>query len=162
RLTPFHYFGVKDDIDYDNIPWRNRKFDADRLAEAAQTEARMQTMWRSWNEHRGTRTLVFCCSVAHAHLVRSWLRARDVRVAAVLAAEGSDDRETALAQLVRGELDAVCAVDVFNEGVDVPSIDRVVMLRPTESSVVFLQQLGRGLRAWEGKDAVRVIDFVGN
>jgi superfamily II DNA or RNA helicase/diadenosine tetraphosphate (Ap4A) HIT family hydrolase/SOS-response transcriptional repressor LexA len=162
RLTPFHYFGVKDDIDYDNIPWRNRKFDADRLAEAAQTEARMQTLWRSWNEHRGTRTLVFCCSVAHAHFVRSWLRARDVRVAAVFAAEGSDDRETALAQLQRGELDAVCAVDVFNEGVDVPSIDRVVMLRPTESTVVFLQQLGRGLRASEGKDAVQVIDFVGN
>ena len=133
RLTPFHYFGVKDEIDYDNIPWRNRKFDADRLAEAAQTEARMQTLWRAWNEHGGTRTLIFCCSVAHAVFVRSWLRARDVRVAAVFAAEGSDDRETALEQLERGELDAVCAVDVFNEGVDVPSIDRVVMLRPTES-----------------------------
>lgn len=162
RLAPFHYFGIKDEIDYENIPWRNRKFDPDRLAEAAQTETRMQTLWRSWNEHRGSRTLVFCCSVAHADFVRSWLRARDVRVAAVFAGDGSDDRETALAQLEHGELDAVCAVDVFNEGVDVPSIDRVVMLRPTESSVVFLQQLGRGLRASEGKDAVRVIDFVGN
>jgi superfamily II DNA or RNA helicase/diadenosine tetraphosphate (Ap4A) HIT family hydrolase/SOS-response transcriptional repressor LexA len=162
RLTPFQYFGVKDDIDYDNIPWRNRRFDAERLAEAAQTDARMHTLWRAWNEHRGSRTLVFCCSVAHADFVRAWLRARDVRVAAVYAADGSDDRETALAQLADGELDAVCAVDVFNEGVDVPSIDRVVMLRPTESSVVFLQQLGRGLRASEGKDAVRVIDFVGN
>jgi len=162
RLTPFQYFGVKDEIDYDNIPWRNRRFDAERLAEAAQTDARMQTLWRAWNEHRGSRTLVFCCSVAHADFVRAWLRARDVRVAAVYAADGSDDRETALAQLADGELDAVCAVDVFNEGVDVPSIDRVVMLRPTESSVVFLQQLGRGLRASEGKNAVRVIDFVGN
>jgi hypothetical protein len=61
-----------------------------------------------------------------------------------------------------GELDAVCAVDVFNEGVDVPIVDRVVMLRPTESSVVFLQQLGRGLRAADGKTSVAVIDFVGN
>ena len=74
----------------------------------------------------------------------------------------SDDREVSIAALGRGELDALCSVDVFNEGVDVPSIDRVVMLRPTESSVVFLQQLGRGLRAFPGKRGVTVIDFVGN
>jgi superfamily II DNA or RNA helicase/diadenosine tetraphosphate (Ap4A) HIT family hydrolase/SOS-response transcriptional repressor LexA len=162
RLVPFHYVGVRDDIDYDNIPWRNRRFDPAALAAAAQTEARMQTLWRAWNEHAGGRSLVFCCSIAHADHVREWLRARGVRVAAVYAGEGSDDRETALAALARGELDAVCAVDVFNEGVDVPALDRVIMLRPTESGVVFLQQLGRGLRASDGKSAVTVIDFVGN
>jgi cold shock CspA family protein/SOS-response transcriptional repressor LexA len=162
RLVPFHYFGVKDEIDYENIPWRNRRFDAEALAVAAQTEARMQTLWRALQDHPGTRSLVFCCSVDHALYVREWLRARSVRVAAVFAADGSDDRETSLSRLARGELDAVCAVDVFNEGIDVPAIDRVVMLRPTESSVVFLQQLGRGLRANEGKTAVTVIDFVGN
>jgi hypothetical protein len=85
-----------------------------------------------------------------------------VRAARVYAAPGSDDRELALEALARGELDAVCAVDVFNEGVDVPGIDRVVMLRPTESGVVFLQQLGRGLRATEGKTHLTVVDFVGN
>ena len=162
RLVPFHYFGVKDEIDYENIPWRNRRFDAEALATAAQTEARMQTLWRAWQEHPGTRSLVFCCSITHAIFVREWLRERGVDVAAVFAAEGSDNRETALARLSKGELDAVCAVDVFNEGIDAPAIDRVVMLRPTESSVVFLQQLGRGLRATEGKTAVTVIDFVGN
>ena len=83
----------------------------------------------------------------HADFVRGWLRAKGVKVAAVYAGEGSDDREQSLLDLESGKLEAVCAVDVFNEGVDVPSIDRVVMLRPTESSVVFLQQLGRGLRA---------------
>ncbi|MDQ3369163.1 MAG: DEAD/DEAH box helicase family protein [Myxococcota bacterium] len=162
RLAAFHYFGVKDEIDYENIPWRNRRFDPDLLAAAAQSKTRMETLWTAWVAHAGTRTLVFCCSIAHANFVRGWLRAKGVRVSAVYTGEGSDDREAALVQLERGELDAVCAVDVFNEGVDVPSIDRVVMLRPTESSVVFLQQLGRGLRASEGKVAVNVIDFVGN
>ncbi len=162
RLAPFHYSGIRDDIDYENIPWRNRRFDPEALATAVQTETRMQTLWRAWSEHPGQRTLIFCCSIAHASYVRAWLRAREVQVNAVYASEGSDDREASLGALDRGELDAVCAVDVFNEGVDVPSIDRVVMLRPTESSVVFLQQLGRGLRAAEGKSAVEVIDFVGN
>lgn len=162
RLTPFHYIGIKDDIDYENLPWRNRRFDPEALSRAAQTEARMQTLWRAWRSHGGRRTLVFCCSIAHAKYVCAWLRNQGVKAAAVYAGDGSDDRERSLLELERGELDAVCAVDVFNEGVDVPSIDRVVMLRPTESSVVFLQQLGRGLRASAGKAAVNVIDFVGN
>jgi len=162
RLTPFHYVGVKDDIDYDNIPWRNRRFDPEVLAQAAQTEARMQTLWRAWASHGGDRTLVFCCSIAHADFVRDWLKGKGVKVAAVYSGAGSDDRERSISDLERGELAAVCAVDIFNEGIDVPSIDRVVMLRPTESSVVFLQQLGRGLRAWAGKTSVKVIDFVGN
>jgi superfamily II DNA or RNA helicase len=162
RLVPFHYFGVKDDIDYDHIPWRNKRFDPQALARAAQTEARMQTLWRAWGDHRAARTLVFCCSIEHAKFVRGWLEDKGVRVAAVFSGEDSDDRESVLAELERGERDAVCAVDIFNEGVDLPSIDRVAMLRPTESSVVFLQQLGRGLRASAGKDALTVIDFAGN
>ncbi|MCC6665011.1 MAG: DEAD/DEAH box helicase family protein [Polyangiaceae bacterium] len=162
RLVPFHYYGVKDDIDYAQIPWRNKRFDPEALALAAQTEARMQTLWRAWQEHPGQRTLVFCCSIAHASYVRGWLRDRGLRVNAVFSEEGTDDRESSLEALESGDLDALCAVDVFNEGVDIPSIDRVAMLRPTESSVLFLQQLGRGLRASPGKDSVTVIDFVGN
>ncbi|MCY1017196.1 DEAD/DEAH box helicase family protein [Pyxidicoccus sp. MSG2] len=161
-LAPFAYFGLKDAVDYDNIPWRNRRFDPERLAEAVQTEARMQTLWRAWREHSASRTLVFCCSVNHAHYVQQWLGRQGVRAVAVYAGAGSADRAQSLRQLAEGTLDAVCAVDLFNEGVDVPSIDRVVMLRPTESPVVFLQQLGRGLRKFEGKEQVTVIDFVGN
>ena len=162
RLVPFHYFGIRDDIDYDHIPWRNKRFEPEMLASAAQTEARMQSMWRAWERHAGSRTLVFCCSIAHAAFARDWLRARGVEARAVYSGEGSDDRDEALDALREGRIDALCAVDVLNEGVDVPSVDRVVMLRPTESSVVFLQQLGRGLRAAEGKRALTVIDFVGN
>ncbi len=162
RLVPFHYFGLKDDIDYSNIPWRNRRFDPEMLAAALETEARMETFWRAWGEHPGTRTLVFCSSIAHADFVRKWLRARGVRANAVYSAAGSDDRDEAIRLLGTGGIDALCSVDVFNEGVDVPSVDRVVMLRPTESGVIFLQQLGRGLRASQAKASVTVIDFVGN
>ncbi len=162
RLVPFHYFGVKDDIDYSNIPWRNRRFDPEKLAALTQTEARMKSMWRAWGEHTGTRTLIFCCSIPHANFVRAWLLNAGVRVRAVYSGEGSDDRDAAMRDLNSGAIDAVCSVDVFNEGVDIPTVDRVVMLRPTESSVIFLQQLGRGLRAATGKKSVTVIDFVGN
>ena len=89
-------------------------------------------------EHAGTRTLVFCCSIEHAQFAATWLAERGVRVACVFAGPGSADRSAAVTQLSQGELDALCVVDMFNEGVDIPSIDRVVMLRPTESGVVFL------------------------
>lgn len=162
RLTPFHYFGVRDTIDFAHIPWRNRRWDPEALAREAATEARMQTLWRAWQEHPGTRTLVFCCSVSHAGYVRDWLKAHGVNAAAVYTGDGSDDRETALSELAAGTLDALCAVDLFNEGVDLPELDRVVMLRPTESSLLFLQQLGRGLRRHVDKPALTVLDFVGN
>jgi superfamily II DNA or RNA helicase/diadenosine tetraphosphate (Ap4A) HIT family hydrolase len=162
HLVPFAYHGVKDDIDYENIPWRNKRFDTEMLTRAAQTEARMATLLRAWQAHPAMRTLVFCCSIEHAKFVKTWLRERGIRIEAVFSGPGSDEREAALRKLRDGELDAVCAVDVFNEGVDVREIDRVVMLRPTESNVIFLQQLGRGLRAKEGKHSLTVIDFVGN
>ncbi len=161
-LVPFRYFGLRDTTDYAHIPWRNRRFDPAALAEAVQTQARMERLWEAWQSHPGHRTLVFCASLAHANFVRDWLSSKGVRVAAVHSGEGSDDRSLALARLRAGELDAVAAVDMFNEGVDLPAVDRVAMLRPTESSVLFLQQLGRGLRLAPGKDAVTVIDFVGN
>ncbi len=131
-LAPFAYHGLRDVVDYANIPWRNRRFDPDVLAGAVQTQARMERLWQAWNEHPARRSLVFCCSIAHAEFVRRWLDDRRVRVAAVHSEPGSADRETTLEALERGGLDAVCSVDLFNEGIDVPNVDRVVMLRPTE------------------------------
>ena len=161
-LVPFAYHGLKDDVDYANIPWRNRRFDPAELAAAVQTQARMERLWTSWTENTATRTLVFCCSIEHARFARDWLRGKGVRVRAVHSGEDSDDRDTALKELESGAVQAICTVDLFNEGLDVPRIDRVVMLRPTESPVIFLQQLGRGLRVAGGKDRLTVIDFVGN
>ncbi len=161
-LAPFAYFGLRDDVDYANVPWRNRRFDPAALAQAVQTQRRMEKLWEAWQARPGTRTLVFCASIEHAAFARDWLRARGVRVEAVHSGPGSADRFSALPDLEAGRLDALCAVDLFNEGIDVPLVDRVVMLRPTESLVVFLQQLGRGLRRAVGKDRLTVIDFVGN
>jgi len=164
RLVPFDYFGLKDTVDYSfaNIPWRNHRFDPAALERAVQTQRRMESLWEAWRAHPGTRSLVFCCSIAHARFVQRWLAEQGLRVRVVHSGPDSDDRSAALGDLEAGRIDAVCAVDLFNEGVDVPLIDRVVMLRPTESPVLFLQQLGRGLRVAEGKDRLTVIDFVGN
>jgi len=161
-LVPFAYWGLKDDVDYRAIPWRNRRFDPEALSRAVETETRMAKLWEAWGAHPGARTLVFCCSIEHAHFACGWLEARGVRARAVHSGPGSADREIALRDLAAGALDAICAVDLFNEGVDLPDLDRVVMLRPTESPILFLQQLGRGLRIAERKKRLTVIDFVGN
>lgn len=162
-LARFHYVGLPDTVDYTPIPWRNRRFDTETLATAAATHARMERLLEAMQKWPGARTLVFCVSIRHCDWVADWLRERgDLRAVAVHSGDGSAPREESLDALALGSLDAVCAVDLFNEGVDVPAVDRVIMLRPTESPVVFLQQLGRGLRRTEDKERLQVIDFIGN
>nr|WP_153822551.1 DEAD/DEAH box helicase family protein [Polyangium spumosum] len=161
-LVPFAYFGLKDDTNYNAIPFRNRRFDPEALEQAVDTDARIERMFRAWQEHAGKRTLVFCCSIRHADHACAFLVAQGIRAAAVHSGPTSASREGAIAGIVDGTLDALCTVDLFNEGIDIPAIDRVVMLRPTESPVVFLQQLGRGLRSTDGKTRLVVLDFVGN
>ncbi len=163
-LVPFHYFGIKDTIDYAHVPWRNRRFDPAVLAEHAATGERMAQLWRAWEAHPGTRTLVFCVSIAHAEYAARWLREEQgLKAVAVHSGPGTADRAQALRELAAGTLPVLCTVDLFNEGIDVREIDRVVMLRPTESPVIFLQQLGRGLRiSGPEKEQLTVIDFVGN
>ena len=167
-LVPFRYRGLKDDVDFEQIPWRNGRFDQTELEAALENAPRMERLWAEWQAAPAARTLVFCCSRRHAVFARDWLRKRGVAAAAVFSeAAGpggpvSDPRMASLAAFHAGTLSALCVVDLFNEGVDIPLVDRVVMLRPTESKIVFLQQLGRGLRAAEGKLRLQVIDFVGN
>ena len=163
-LVPFRYRGLRDTIDYAPIPWRAGRFDPDALMEASQTQKRLARLWEVWQSSDATRTLVFCCSIEHASRMAQWLEEQGVRAVAVHSGATSADRAESIAALGEGKLDAVCTVDLFNEGVDIPSIDRVVMLRPTDSRVIFLQQLGRGLRtsAETGKQTLEVIDFVGN
>ncbi|MGB8853527.1 MAG: DEAD/DEAH box helicase family protein [Pirellulales bacterium] len=167
-LVPFRYLGLKDDVDFEQIPWRNGRFDPAVLEAALENAPRMERLWAEWQAAPAGRTLVFCCSRRHAVFARDWLRKRGVAAAAVFSdAAGpggpvSDPRMASLAAFHAGTLSALCVVDLFNEGVDIPLVDRVVMLRPTESKIVFLQQLGRGLRAADGKLRLEVIDFVGN
>ncbi len=160
-LCPFHYYGVPDDVDYEQIPWRNRRFDTEVLTQHWATQQRAQNALEQYQKRKGTRTLAFCCSVEHANFMRDFFSDAGVRAAAVHSGPSADSRTLSLEQLDAGKIDIVFAVDMFNEGVDVPSIDTVLMLRPTESKTVWLQQLGRGLRALEGK-VLRVIDYIGN
>ncbi|MCY2974663.1 MAG: helicase-related protein [Planctomycetota bacterium] len=122
----------------------------------------MHRLWKAMQENPGERTIVFCVSRRHAVFARDWLRSNGVASAAVFSGEGSDGQIESLEALRIGKLQTLCVVDMFNEGLDIPAVDRVIMLRPTESKVIFLQQLGRGLRAAEGKTRLLVIDFVGN
>ena len=161
-LVPFHYVGIKDTVDFRQIPWRNGRFDAAELEQRVIRSERMDRLWSAMQSHPADRTLVFCVSRRHARFTRDWLISKGVSSAAVFSGEGSDSYGESLQRLRAGELQTLCVVDMFNEGLDIPLVDRVVMLRPTESKIIFLQQLGRGLRAAEGKTRLIVIDFVGN
>ncbi len=162
RLVPFSYFGVPDDIDYANIPWRNSRFDPDELTRHAATLGRADNALAQWQAHAGTRTVGFCCSTVHADFMRDHFRAAEVRAASIHSGPSSDPRAASLERLERGELAIVFAVDILNEGVDLPAVDTVLMLRPTESKIVWLQQLGRGLRRSPGKGRLTVVDYIGN
>lgn len=161
-LVPFRYTGLADTVDYAPIPWRSGRFDPEALTHAVSSQQRMERLWEAWQAHPGQRTLIFCVSIAHARYVRDWLAGRGVRAAAVHSGPDSADRQESVEALEDGLLDALCTVDLFNEGIDIRPVDRVVMLRPTESSVIFLQQLGRGLRTAPNKSRLEVLDFVGN
>jgi hypothetical protein len=160
--VPFHYVGIKDTVDFREIPWRNGRFDVAELEEQVARSERMDRLWQAMETHPAKRTLVFCCSRRHAMFARDWLLSKGVSSAAVFSGEGSDSYGESLAGLRSGTLQTLCVVDMFNEGLDIPAVDRIVMLRPTESKIIFLQQLGRGLRASEGKSRLLVLDFVGN
>lgn len=162
ELVPFHYWGVPDPVDFEPIPWRNGRFDPEALERAIETQERAQSTFEEWQSHRGSRTLAFCASKHHADFMTDFFLQRGVRCASVHSGPSSAPRHQSLDELRSGALEVIFTVDIFNEGLDVPDIDTVLMLRPTESPVIFLQQLGRGLRIQDDKEALTVIDFIGN
>lgn len=163
-LVPFHYQGIKDEtVDYRELPWRNGKFDPQQLMHLFATQKRAKHVFSHWQTHKQQRTLAFCVSKAHADFMAQWFSARGIK--AVSVHSGSEVRRgEALSQLNSGEIEVIFSVDLFNEGTDLPSIDTILILRPTESKILFLQQLGRGLRTSPEthKTFVSVIDFIGN
>ena len=160
-LSPFDYYGVPDEVDYTNIPWRNGRFDESELTNRLTIASRADNALDQLRRRGGRRTLAFCVSQRHADYMRHHFAAAGLRVAAVHSGPTSAPRADSLAQLQAGELDVLFAVDMFNEGVDLPDVDTVLMLRPTESPVLWLQQFGRGLRRREGK-RLKVVDYIGN
>jgi superfamily II DNA or RNA helicase/SAM-dependent methyltransferase len=161
-LVPFHYYGIFDEsVDYSEVPWRNGRFDPDQLSSKLATLARARHALQEWRAHKQERTLAFCISIAHAEFMAAQFGKAGVTCAAVYS--GSTlGRADALERLRDGRLTIIFSVDLFNEGVDLPAIDTVMMLRPTESKILFLQQLGRGLRKNDGKEKLVVLDFIGN
>jgi len=161
-LCPFEYFGVKDSVDFTPIPWRNGKFDPEALTRAVETRERADHALREWRARAGRRTLAFCCTVTHADFMARHFSTAGIRAVAVHSGPTSAPRVQSIERLKTGELDVVFSVDVFNEGLDVPDVDTILMLRPSESPVVFLQQFGRGLRLGQPGKVLHVIDFIGN
>jgi superfamily II DNA or RNA helicase/diadenosine tetraphosphate (Ap4A) HIT family hydrolase len=165
RLAPFDYLGIADPIDYQQGAWFSRRMTAEEIGTRLALDQRAEHAVSAWRTHIGPerRTLVFCASLNHARFMREYFQraASEVPAAIVHSAADSDSRGEALSRLRDGSIRLLFSVDLLNEGVDVPEVDGVLMLRPTESTILFLQQLGRGLRWREGK-RLKVVDFVGN
>jgi superfamily II DNA or RNA helicase/HKD family nuclease/diadenosine tetraphosphate (Ap4A) HIT family hydrolase len=161
-LAPFKYFGVPDVVDYRNIPWRSSRFDEEALTQAVATHERARNALEQYRSHGGKKTLAFCCSMRHANFMRRFFADAGVSCAAVHSGPESDPRAASLEKLRSGEIAVLFTVDMFNEGVDLPSADTILMLRPTESRILWLQQFGRGLRQSDDKDHLTVVDYIGN
>lgn len=161
-LCAFDYFGVPDEVDYTNIPWRSTRFDEEQLTTAVATLSRAENAADQLERRGGKKVIVFCVSQRHADFMADFFSAKGKRVAAVHSGRNSAPRTLSLERLQKGELDIVCAVDMLNEGVDMPDLDTVMMLRPTESKILWLQQFGRGLRRSKPDKKLKVIDYIGN
>jgi len=159
-LVPFHYYGVSDlivdgEAINDHTEFNKLVSDerADRISEKAkfyQTDSGL------------IRGLIFCSRLEEAKELAVKLNDRGLRTLALIGASKEIERQQAITDLEAGLLNYIITVDIFNEGVDIPSVNQVIMLRPTQSAIIFVQQLGRGLRTTEGKEYLTVIDFIGN
>lgn len=166
HLAPFVYFGIHDGLDLRAIPWRRgRGYDIDGLTTLyTSSDAWARTVVKQVAEHADTssmRGLGFCASIKHAQFMAHQFNRHGIAAAAIWGDSPWEEREAALRDLAAGRIRMLFSVDLFNEGVDVPNVDTILMLRPTESPTLFLQQLGRGLRKVHGKGACTVLDFVG-
>lgn len=165
-LVPFHYYGIFDDTDYSGLHVVRGRYDERELNETYIGNVhRHDLIYKYYCKYGSRRALGFCCSRAHAEEMAREFCKRGIPSAAVYSnakGEFSQDRSTAIEKLKNGEIKVIFSVDMFNEGVDITSVDMVLFLRPTESPTVFLQQLGRGLRRSRGKEYLNVLDFIGN
>ncbi len=162
-LAPYHYFGCFDDIDYSSIRHNGNRYDVRDLERALIVPQRDYAVIQKWLEHAdGKPTLAFCCSHRHAQRVTEALNEAGIPAAFYLSTTKQSDRKELTKRYQSGELKVLCVVDVMNEGVDLPFVECLLFLRPTESKRIFYQQLGRGLRKYVGKAHCVVIDFIGN
>lgn len=164
-LCPFEYYACDDDTDFSGVPWAQPGELAaiDTLVTGNHVRARLVVdEWRrlAGDPARG-RALVFCVSVAHAQFMTVQLERAGIKALCVVGETSHDERRQAPERLARGEVAALVTCDLYNEGVDLPMVDTLLLLRPTQSPVLFQQQIGRGLRLSPGKESCLILDFVG-
>lgn len=165
-LSPFHYYGVAD-VTFEGGVTTTDETDLKVLISAARVQHLVSAITIYGQAGVAPRGLIFCSRKDEAHALSAELNKQSVRGQQLrtLALTGDDtipERDAAVERLERGEIDYILTVDIFNEGVDIPSVNQVIMLRQTHSAIVFVQQLGRGLRKFDGKEYLVVIDFIGN
>lgn len=164
-LAPFEYYACDDETDFSAVPWQQPGELAaiDNLVTGNDVRARLVlNEWRrlAGDPARG-RALVFCVSVAHARYMTEKLNQADISALCVVGDTPPDERRRAPERLARGEVAALVTCDLYNEGIDLPLVDTLLLLRPTQSPVLFQQQIGRGLRLAKGKESCLILDFVG-
>ncbi len=164
-LAPFEYYACDDTTDYSTVPWDRpgERVALDNLITGNDVRARLVVNeWkRLASDPRRSRAIVFCVSVAHADFMTEWFNRAGLPAACVVGITATDERRRAPQRLLSGELCALVTVDLYNEGIDLPMVDTLLLLRPTQSPVLFQQQIGRGLRLAPGKESCLVLDFVG-
>lgn len=165
-LVPFHYYGIFDETDYSKLHIVRGRYDEKELNETyIGNVSRYELIYKYYCKYGSRQALGFCCSREHAREMAKEFSERGIPSVAVFSdasGEYTEDRNVAIKQLKQGKIRVIFSVDMFNEGVDITSVDMVMFLRPTESPIVFLQQLGRGLRKCRGKEFLTVLDFIGN
>lgn len=164
-LCPFEYYACDDETDFSSVPWNAPGETAaiDRLVTGNDMQARM--VIHEWQRLAGSlsqsRALVFCVSVGHARFMTGRLNAAGIPAECVVGDSSAADRRAAPERLARGEINAIVTCDLYNEGVDLPFVNTLLLLRPTQSPVLFQQQIGRGLRLHPSKENCLILDFVG-
>lgn len=169
-LSPFQYFGVSDTIDLDGLKWSYGGYDRNELSNlytlsGAEAEKRVdniiQAILRYVTDMEDVKGLGFCVTIDHAQYMADQFNIKGIRSISLTSQSSTEERNIAKMRLVSGEVRFIFVVDIYNEGVDIPEINTVLFLRPTESLTIFLQQLGRGLRLSENKECLTVLDFIG-
>ena len=165
-LAPFYYYGITDSVDYSEVAWDKGHYVASELSRIysyndARTAVILQSLQKYLPNIRDVRALCFCVDQQHAKYMASKFTLCGLK-ADVLTSENAKMRAPLYRRLKNKEINYLFVVDMFNEGVDIPEVDTILFLRPTESLTVFIQQFGRGLRKAEGKTHVDIFDYVGN
>ena len=165
-LAPFYYYGISDSVDYSEVAWDKGHYVASELSKIytyndARTAVIIQSLQNYLDDIRDVRALCFCVDQKHAKYMAAKFTLCDIKADA-LTSENAQMRTILYNRLKKKEINYLFVVDMFNEGVDIPEVDTILFLRPTESLTVFIQQFGRGLRKAEGKTHVDIFDYVGN